>query len=78
MTVTNSMQSLTDVYNTMDPKFKQATDDLDTLVKGLKADDPQYLFKMSQAMTKWSLSVQTQSQMMKEFSDALKGIIQKM
>jgi type III secretion apparatus needle protein len=70
--------SLTATTNTMGTKTKEATDSLESIISNLKADDPQYLFKMSQAMTKWSLAIQTQSQMMKEMSDALKGIIQKM
>jgi type III secretion apparatus needle protein len=73
-----SVQSYSDAFNLMDGKFKTAQDSLKEVMDNLKADDPQYLFKMSQAMTKWSLAIQTQSQLLKEMSDALKGIIQKM
>jgi type III secretion apparatus needle protein len=75
---TGNVNSYSEAFELMDGKFKTAIENLNKEMQGLKADDPQYLFKMSQAMTKWSLAIQTQSQLLKEMSDALKGIIQKM
>jgi type III secretion apparatus needle protein len=76
--VNTGLTSYTDAYKHMEGRFDVAQKDLEKQITELKADDPQYLFKMSKAMTKWSLAIQTQSQVLKEFSDALKGIIQKM
>jgi type III secretion apparatus needle protein len=73
-----SVNSYSEAYEMMDARFKDAIATLQKEMEDLKADDPQYLFKMSKAMTKWSLAIQTQSQLLKEMSDALKGIIQKM
>jgi type III secretion protein F len=68
--------SFDNVTATMQPFIDKTETNLRTVLeKG--GDSTQDLLAMQQAVTKWTLTVQMQTTIVKEVGDAMKGIIQK-
>lgn len=68
--------SFDNVTTTMQPFMDKTETNLRTVLeKG--GDSTQDLLAMQQAVTKWTLTVQMQTTIVKEVGDAMKGIIQK-
>lgn len=68
--------SFDNVTATMQPFIDKTETNLRTVLdKG--GDTTQDMLAMQQAVTKWTLTVQMQTTIVKEVGDAMKGIIQK-
>jgi type III secretion protein F len=68
--------SFDNVTATMQPFMDKTETNLRTVLdKG--GDTTQDMLAMQQAVTKWTLTVQMQTTIVKEVGDAMKGIIQK-
>ncbi|MEC4720713.1 EscF/YscF/HrpA family type III secretion system needle major subunit [Noviherbaspirillum sp. CPCC 100848] len=70
-----SFQSIgTSLYNAVQTKEASLNTLMQTVGREPTTTD---LLKMQSAMNEWSMSIQLNSAMVKEYSDALKGIVQK-
>ena len=68
--------SFDNVTASLQPFMEKTEKDLRAVLnKG--GDTTQDMLAMQQAVTKWTLSIQMQTTMIKEVGDAMKGIIQK-
>jgi type III secretion protein F len=68
--------SFNSVSNTMQPFMDKTESDL-RVVLATGGDSTSDLLAMQQAVTKWTLTIQMQTTIIKELGDAMKGVIQK-
>ena len=70
--------SFESVNNAMMSKFTSASSDLESAMKKVDLSKPEGLFQMQMSVSKWTMSTQMTSTLLKETGEALKGICQKL